>query len=461
MQNSIAVVILAAGQGKRMKSALPKVLHAIAGKPMLEHVVDTAQQLQPVATVVVFGHGGDVVRDALQNNAKYQGKLGWARQDPPQGTGHAVLQAIPHIKHTETTLVLYGDVPLISADTLRPLLEDAARGQLAWLTQTVENPTGLGRIVRDSDGKVQEIVEEKDANDATRTIREINTGFLACPTAWLEKWLPTLGNKNAQGEYYLTDILKLAVGEGRAVSTHQAKSEVEITGVNSRAQLAELERAYQRIEADKLMAAGVTLRDPARIDIRGTLNCKEDVTIDVNCVFEGNVTLAEGVVIGANCVLKDCEVGTGTEILPFSHIEGAHVGARARIGPYARLRPQTTLADEVHIGNFVEVKASEIGLGSKANHLSYIGDTTVGQQVNIGAGTITCNYDGANKHRTVIEDNVHIGSDVQLVAPVTVAAGATVGAGSTVWKDVAANTLVVNPKSQAARSDWIRPKKQK
>jgi bifunctional UDP-N-acetylglucosamine pyrophosphorylase / glucosamine-1-phosphate N-acetyltransferase len=452
---TLSVVILAAGQGKRMRSATPKVLHAVAGKPMLAHVIDTAATLSPSITTIVYGHGGDTVRAAFANNPN----LTWALQSPPKGTGHAVLLAIPHIAHTDITLILYGDVPLIARESLQALVDDAAKGTLAWLTMHVANPQGLGRIIRDANGSVCEIVEDKDANDAQREITEINTGFLACPTAWLARWLPTLSNNNAQGEYYLTDILKLAVTESLPVVTHSPSSEMEIAGVNSREQLAMLERQYQHNIALKLMAAGVTIRDPARIDVRGTLTCGEDVTIDVNSIFKGNVTIAKNVVIGANCILRDCTIAEGTEILPFTMIDSATIGANARIGPFARLRPGTTLANDVHIGNFVEVKASDIGRASKANHLSYIGDTTIGANVNVGAGTITCNYDGANKHRTVIEDNVHIGSDVQLVAPVTVRAGATIGAGTTVWKDVAAGSLTLNEKTQVSKTDWKRPQK--
>jgi bifunctional UDP-N-acetylglucosamine pyrophosphorylase / glucosamine-1-phosphate N-acetyltransferase len=325
----------------------------------------------------------------------------------------------------------------------------------------VANPFGLGRIVRDAKGHVAEIVEEKDASDVQRTITEINTGFVACPTAWLAKWLPTLGNRNAQGEYYLTDILKLAVSEGLTVETQSPQHEWEVAGVNNRSQLAELERTHQMTIAKQLMDGGVTLRDPSRVDVRGTLLCEADVTIDVNTIFEGGVTLKRNVIIGANCILRDCSIDEGTEILPFTHIEGATIGKSARIGPYARLRPGTTLADDVHIGNFVEVKASDIGVGSKANHLTYIGDASIGKSVNVGAGTITCNYDGANKHRTVIEDNVHIGSDVQLIAPVTVKANATIAAGTTVWKDAPASELTLNPKAQLSKKDWVRPVKKK
>ncbi len=439
-----------------MHSALPKVLHALAGQSMLAHVIACATKLSADIITVVYGHGGDNVRAAFAHNTR----LSWAEQSPQLGTGHAVLQALsPEVRATDITLILYGDVPLIKADTLKTLVDSAAKQQLAWLTMTVANPKGLGRIVRNAEGHVLEIIEEKDATETQRNITEINTGFLACPTAWLTRWLPTLNSKNAQGEYYLTDILKRAVDEDLPVVTHSCEHEWEVAGVNSRDQLAALERIYQMEIAKQLMQIGVTLRDPARLDVRGNLQCEPDVTIDVNCIFEGNVTLASGVIVGANCILRDCQIGAGTEILPFTMIDSATVGANTRIGPYARIRPGTILADDVHIGNFVEIKASDIGRGSKANHLSYIGDSTVGRSVNVGAGTITCNYDGANKHRTVIEDNVHIGSDVQLIAPVTVHAGATVGAGTTVWKDVPAGSLALNEKSQLAKTGWQRPQK--
>ncbi|MEP7154693.1 MAG: bifunctional UDP-N-acetylglucosamine diphosphorylase/glucosamine-1-phosphate N-acetyltransferase GlmU [Betaproteobacteria bacterium] len=453
---TLNVVILAAGQGKRMKSALPKVLHPIAGKSMLGHVISSATQLAPDNVCVVYGHGGDQVRAAFSGE-----NLLWAKQEPQLGTGHAVLQAIPHLSTNGVTLIVYGDVPLINASTLSRLVESARESKLAWLTEVVENPAGLGRIMRDAKGKVQGIVEDKDATAAQREIREINTGFLACPTALLAKWLPTLGNKNAQGEYYLTDILAIAVAEGIAVQTHHPAHSWEVVGVNSRDQLAQLERTYQRQIAQHLMEDGVSLADPMRIDVRGKLTCGADVAIDVNCIFEGNVHLATGVKVGANCILRSCTVGTNSEILPFSDIDSAVIGASARIGPFARIRPGTVLADEVHLGNFVEVKASEFGTGSKANHLTYIGDTTVGSKVNIGAGTIVCNYDGANKHRSVIEDGVHIGSDVQLVAPITIGTGADIAAGTTVWRDVPPGGLTFNGKTQLSKPEWKRPQKKK
>ena len=440
-----------------MQSALPKVLHALAGRPLLAHVIAAARGLLPRSITIVHGHGGEQVRAAFADDPD----LDWVRQASQLGTGHAVLQALAQIAASEVTLVLYGDVPLIESATLTKLVEAARRDALAWLTATVVQPAGLGRIVRDAAGQPLRIVEEKDATEAERRIAEINTGILACKSEWLVRWLPTLGNANAQGEYYLTDIFQCAVQEGIAVQTFSPRTEWEIAGVNSRDQLAQLERTVQMETAKRLMEEGVSLADPARIDVRGTLACGRDVRIDVNVVFEGSVMLADNVSIGAHCILRDCRVAEGTEILPFSFIDGATIGRRTRIGPYARIRPGTTLADEVHIGNFVEVKASEIGAGSKANHLAYVGDANVGRDVNIGAGTITCNYDGANKHRTVIEDNVHIGSDVQLVAPVTVKAGSTVAAGTTVWKDTVHGELTLNPKTQTIKPGWIRPTKKK
>ena len=448
------VVILAAGQGKRMRSALPKVLHPIAGKSMLAHVLSTTAELKPDRTCVVYGHLGDKVREAF-----HQMPLLWAKQDPQLGTGHAVMQALPQLSPDGITLIVYGDVPLITAKTLSALVDPAYQNQLAWLTEVVDEPAGLGRIVRDGRGNVSAIVEDKDATPEQRQIHEINTGFVACPTPLLARWLPALSNQNAQGEYYLTDILAMAVADNVTVQTSHPQYDWEVMGVNSRDQLAQLERTYQRQIAQRLMAEGVTLFDPARLDVRGELHCEADVSIDVNCIFEGKVHLAAGVRIGAHCILRHCEIGPNTEILPFTDIDGAVIGSSARIGPYARIRPGTTLADDVHLGNFVEVKASEFGHGSKANHLSYIGDTSVGSKVNIGAGTIVCNYDGANKHRSVIEDNVHIGSDVQLVAPVTIGKGADIAAGTTVWKDVLPGGLTLNAKTQITKPGWKRPVK--
>jgi bifunctional UDP-N-acetylglucosamine pyrophosphorylase/glucosamine-1-phosphate N-acetyltransferase len=369
------------------------------------------------------------------------------------------MQAIPKLEEKGVVLILYGDVPRIASGTMRSLFDAAAENQLALLTQEVDDPRGYGRIVRDPSGRVARIVEERDASEAERAIREINTGIVAVPYAKLKAWLAGLGNDNVQGEYYLTDIVAAAVAEGYPVAVRRPQSANECLGVNSKRELARVERLLQMDRAQALLDAGVTLADPARVDVRGELSCGHDVAIDVNCIFEGKVTLGDGVKIGAHCILRDVTVGAGTEIRPFSLLEEASVGENVRIGPYARIRPGTELADEVHIGNFCEVKASAIGRASKVNHLSYVGDSTVGRDVNVGAGTITCNYDGAHKHRTVIEDDVHIGSDVQLVAPVTVGKGATIGAGTTVFRDAPPGELTLNEKSQVTRPGWKRPTK--
>ena len=452
----LQVVILAAGQGKRMHSDLPKVLHPLGGRPLLAHVLEAARSLSPSRLCVVIGHGAERVRETLR-----QDDVAWAVQEQQLGTGHAVMQALPRLDADGTVLVLYGDVPLIAPETLRALVDAASGGALALLTQQLDNPRGYGRIVRDGSGRVARIVEEKDATHEERHIREVNTGILAVARSRLDQWLRQLRSDNAQGEYYLTDVVAAAVGEGVEIAVRQPAAAHECLGVNSKTELAFLERRFQQGQAEKLLAAGVTLADPARIDVRGTIKCGRDVFIDVGCVFEGHVEISHGAIIGPYCVLRDSEVGAGTEVKAFTHMEEARIGANARIGPYARIRPGTKLGDEVHIGNFVEVKASEFGRGSKANHLAYVGDSSVGSAVNIGAGTITCNYDGANKHRTVIEDDVHIGSDVQLVAPVTVGRGATIGAGTTVFKDVPPGGLTLNPKKQEARPDWKRPRKSK
>ncbi|TAM06576.1 MAG: UDP-N-acetylglucosamine diphosphorylase/glucosamine-1-phosphate N-acetyltransferase [Paraburkholderia sp.] len=454
------IVILAAGMGKRMHSALPKVLHPLAGRPLLSHVLDTARTLEPTRLVVVIGHGADAVRAAVAAP-----DVQFAVQHEQRGTGHALAQALPLLDTSVPTLVLYGDVPLTRASTLKRLA-DAARvaGEKAGygiLTVTLDDPAGYGRIVRDAAGKVVRIVEQKDASEAERRIAEINTGIIITPSAPLASWLAALKNDNAQGEFYLTDVVEHAIAAGHPVVTAQPDDEAETLGVNSKQQLAELERVYQRNVAESLLVAGVTLADPSRIDVRGTLACGRDVFIDVNCVFEGDVTLADNVTIGPNCVIRQAAIGAGTRIDAYTHIENARVGAQAVLGPYARLRPGTQLADEVHVGNFVEIKNANIGHGSKANHLSYVGDADVGAGVNIGAGTITCNYDGANKHRTVIGDNVFVGSDTQLVAPVRVGRGVTIAAGTTVWKDVADDMLVLNEKSQVSKSGYVRPVKKK
>jgi bifunctional UDP-N-acetylglucosamine pyrophosphorylase/glucosamine-1-phosphate N-acetyltransferase len=448
------VVILAAGQGTRMHSDLPKVLHPLAGRPLLAHVIATARSLKPGVICIVYGHGGERVRETIA-----QPDLVWARQEPQLGTGHALAQALPHLNPKTPTLVLYGDVPLIRAETLKTLAQAAGKG-VALLTVELDDAHGYGRIVR-SRGAVRRIVEEKDATTAERALREINTGIMVLPTARLKAWLAGLRNKNAQKEYYLTDVVAAAVADKVPVNAAAPAAIAETLGVNSKAQLAELERLFQRQTAAALMQHGATLADPARIDVRGSLVCGRDVAIDVNCVFEGEVALGEGVSVGGNCVLRNVKVAAGTRIEPFCHIDGADIGARCRIGPYARLRPGTALAEEVHIGNFVEVKASQIAARSKANHLAYVGDTTVGRDVNIGAGTITCNYDGANKHRTIIEDDVHIGSDTQLVAPVRVGKGATLGAGTTLTKDAPAGALTISRAKQITIPGWTRPVKKK
>ena len=449
----LQIAILAAGKGKRMHSALPKVLHTLAGKPLLAHVLATARAMSPRAICVVEGTG-DAVRRRFP-----EPDLLWARQDPPRGTGDALRCALSVLPPDGVTLVLFGADPLARAATLAEVVEHARRGALSLLTVDLDDPAGYGRIVRSADGTVAAIVEHNEATPEQQTIREVNTGVMAAPTAAFVRWLAAIRADNAVGEYFLTDVIALAVSDGVKVATTSAPDVTEGLGVNSRRDLAAIERRFQRLQAEALLDAGVTLADPARIDVRGTLACGRDVAIDPGCLFEGAVSLADDVVVGPNCVIRNAQIGPGTTIAAFSHIDDARIGARCRVGPYARIRPSSVLADDVHVGNFVEVKASSLGAGSKANHLAYVGDTTVGRDVNIGAGTITCNYDGANKHRTVIEDDVHIGSDTQLVAPVTVGRGATIGAGTTVWKDVPPGTLAVNEKTQVARSGWKRPKK--
>lgn len=456
MSPPLNVVILAAGKGTRMKSDLPKVLHPLAGKPLLSHVLQAADQLGPEKICVVYGHGGEVLPREMQRP-----DLAWARQDPQLGTGHAVQQALPHLDPEAQCLILYGDVPLTRPETLKEMTLIAREGAIALLTVRMANPAGYGRIVRNSGGKVERIVEHKDASPEELAIDEVNTGILCLPAGKLAGWLSCLTNRNAQGEYYLTDVISMAAAEGEQVVPCHPAAEWEVLGINSRQQLAELERTYQRNVAEALMVQGVTLIDPARIDVRGNLACGKDVLIDVNCVFEGRVVLGDGVRVGAHSVLKDVEVGAGTEIKPFCHMESARLGARSIIGPYARIRPGTELAEEVHVGNFVELKNAQVGFNSKINHLSYVGDATVGSKVNIGAGTITCNYDGANKHRTIIEDGAFIGSDTQLVAPVTVGAGATLGAGTTLTRDAPPNQLTLSRAKQQSLAGWKRPSKNK
>jgi len=465
------IVILAAGQGKRMKSALPKVLQTLAGKPLLQYVLSTALSLQnkqaKAGPIVVVGHGATDVKEFIATKSKEDptfSKVSTALQAEQKGTGHALMQALSKLDNQVPTLVLYGDVPLTSKKTLSKLvkLADGVRGEdsaLALLTQNLANPTGYGRIVRDTDGSVKEIVEEKDATPAQKSIHEINTGIMVLPTNSLKKWLKALRVSNAQGEYYLTDVIAMAVKDGVPIRTTQADEEFETIGVNSREQLAALERVHQLNIANLLMDAGVSLADPARIDVRGTLECGNDVFIDVGCIFEGCVTLASGTRIGPYCIIRNSVIGKAVAVHAYSHIDGAKVGNQCVVGPYARLRPGADLSNDVHIGNFVEVKNSKIAANSKANHLAYVGDSIVGSRVNIGAGTITCNYDGVNKHQTIIEDDVFIGSDTQLVAPVRVGRGATLGAGTTLTKDAPANQLTISRARQVSLQ-WKRPVKQ-
>ena len=436
-----------------MKSALPKVLHALAGTSLLGRVMAAAQSLAPLKTVVVYGHGGDAVPQAFAASG-----AGFVLQEPQLGTGDAVRQALPQLSPEGITLVVYGDVPLIAADTLRRVVDAASKG-VGLLTVTLDDPTGYGRIVRGADGSVLRIVEQKDADEPTRAIREINTGILAAPSGLLTGWLGRLTNANAQGEYYLTDIIGMAVDQGIPIVTCSPTQPWEVMGVNNREQLAALERIWQRENARCLMAAGVSLADPTRIDVRGELICATDVSIDVGCVFEGKVTIGTGVRIGPYCVIRDSVIAADTQVAAYSHFDNAVVGANGRIGPYARLRPGAKLGADVHVGNFVEIKASTLGDHSKANHLAYLGDCEIGERVNIGAGTITCNYDGANKHKTIIEDDAFIGSDSQLVAPVRVGKGATLGAGTTLSKDAPAGQLTVSRARQTTVPGWKRPVK--
>ncbi len=451
----LGVVILAAGQGTRMRSSLPKVLHRLANRPLLRHVVDTSNKLNPAQTIVVFGHGGEDVQQAFSSDSG----LLWVEQNQQLGTGHAVDQAIPALADVDRVLVLYGDVPLIQTETLSSLIQAAAQSDLALLTVDLEDPTGYGRIVRDERGSVQRIVEQKDATAAELAITEINTGFLVADKKRLTDWLSRIGNDNAQGEYYLTDIVELAVADGVDVKVAQPDEATEVMGVNDHAQLAQLERYYQHNQAKRLMQQGVALLDPSRFDLRGELTVGRDVQIDINVIIEGRVVLGDGVCIGANSVIRNSTVAGGVQILENCLIEDATIGAESVIGPFARIRPGTRLAGRNRVGNFVEIKKSEIDEGSKISHLSYIGDAVVGKGVNIGAGTITCNYDGANKFQTIIGDNAFIGSDSQLVAPVTVGAGATIGAGSTITSDAQPEMLTLSRSRQYSVKGWKRPVK--
>jgi len=450
---SLEVVILAAGQGSRMRSSLPKVLHQLAGKPLLQHVVDAARQLSPSSIHVVVGHGADQVRSLFPGQA-----LSWIEQPQQLGTGHAVLQALPGIGEDSTVLILYGDVPLVAPGVLQALVAAAAETP-ALLTADLADPSGYGRILRDADGAFVAVVEHKDANERQRTLGEVNTGILAAPARVLRQYLPRVGNSNQQQEYYLPDVLSLAVGDGIPVGTASAANPLEVMGVNDQQQLSRLERELQRQRAEALMQAGVRLADPARIDIRGTLQCGRDVFIDVNCVFVGEVVLAEGVSIGPNCVIQDSTVGPGSEICAMSHLQSAVVGSACTVGPYARLRPGTAMGDNARVGNFVETKKANIGAGSKVNHLSYVGDCEMGADVNIGAGTITCNYDGVNKHVTRIGDGAFVGSNSTLVAPLEIGADGFVAAGSTVTRPVASGDLAVGRGKQRNIQGWVRPGK--
>lgn len=451
-QSKLNIVILAAGKGTRMKSNLPKVLHKLAGKALLQHVVDSANLLNPRKIIAVYGYGGDAVPNAMKHE-----NVIWVEQKEQLGTGHAVMQVLPHLEKDAKTLILLGDVPLVNAETCKQLL--AETNALGLLTVKKDDPASYGRIVREN-GAVQAIVEFKDASETQRKINEVNTGIIAACNDKLTAWVQGLSNQNAQKEYYLTDIVAMAVRDGEQVAAIVATDEASVEGVNSKGDLAALERIYQLRAAQNLMESGVTLADPHRIDVRGTLQCGQDVSIDVGCVFEGEVTMGDNVQIGANCVIKNAHIASGTQIAPFTHIDDTRIGENNRIGPFARLRPGTVLQAEAHVGNFVELKNAQVDIGTKINHLSYVGDSEVGKNVNIGAGTITCNYDGANKFKTIIEDDVFVGSDTQLVAPVTIGRGATIGAGSTITKDAPADQLTIcRAKEQKSIAGWKRPQK--
>jgi bifunctional UDP-N-acetylglucosamine pyrophosphorylase/glucosamine-1-phosphate N-acetyltransferase len=454
MSQKLNIVILAAGKGTRMHSNKPKVLHEVAGKPILAHVITCAKALNPQKIIVVYGFGGEMVREAFAKD-----NITWVNQAEQHGTGHAVQQALPYLDAGSNTLILLGDVPLVSIEACQKLIEQA-NNKLAILSFNKPDPTGYGRIIRASQGNVVGIVEHKDATEVQQAVKEVNTGIMAMPNAHLTKWLAQLTNNNAQKEYYLTDIVEFAVNDKVEVVADVTADEWSVTGINSKLDLAQIERVHQNRIAIKLLQQGVTLRDPARLDIRGDLQCGRDVEIDVNCVFEGDVILGDGVNIAANCVIKNAVIAAGTQVLPFTHIDDAKVGENCRIGPYARLRPGTVLQNETHVGNFVELKNAQVDIGSKINHLSYVGDSIVGKNVNIGAGTITCNYDGANKFTTVIEDDVFVGSDTQLIAPVTLGKGATIAAGSTITKDAPADALTFcRAKDQKSIKGWKRPQK--
>lgn len=451
---SLSIIILAAGQGSRMYADKPKVLHQLAGKPLLEHVYHTAAMLEARNIHVIYGYGGDQLIEQLP-----QLNVDWVAQTEQLGTGHAVKQALPNIPDKDLVLVLYGDVPLITSETLIELVEAAEETRFSLLTSFVDDPRGYGRIVRNENEEVVRIIEEKDASNNEKEICEINTGILVANGKALKQWVEKLESNNAQSEFYLTDVIEKAVNDGVKINTVQPHSEVEIRGINDRAQLSEMERYYQLIQAHQLMRRGITIMDPSRFDLRGDLEIDSDCSIDINVILEGRLKIGTGVHIGANCIIKDTVIDDDVEILPNSVIENAVIGKSCRIGPFARIRPESVLNENVHVGNFVEIKKSIVGSGSKVNHLSYIGDSEIGTKTNIGAGVITCNYDGANKHKTIIGDNVFVGSDVQLVAPVSVSSGATIAAGTTITKDVAENELAMSRTPQKSLSDWKRPKK--
>lgn len=450
----LSIVILAAGQGTRMRSRKPKVLQTLAGKPLLAHVLDAVAELSTNSVYVVYGHGGEQVPEAFARR-----KVAWVRQESQLGTGHAVAQAIGRIPDEHLVLVLYGDVPLIQPQTLRQLVDHVDTADLVLLTTKLNDPSGYGRIIRNVHGAVERIAEHKDATDSERRINEVNTGLLAARASRMRKWLASLSNDNSQGEYYLTDTIAMAASEGLRVDGVVVDDMTEVHGINDRRQLADAERILRERNASRMLREGVTLADPTRVDVRGNLKCGQDVTIDVNVVFEGDVELGEDVYIGSGCVIRNSRIGDGTRIEALSHIESASVGKNCRIGPYARLRPDAHLSDDVHVGNFVEIKKSELGKGSKANHLAYIGDSAIGTKVNVGAGTITCNYDGVNKHRTIVEDGAFIGSNTSLVAPVRIGRNAVIGAGSTVSKDAPADALTVSRARQTTIENWQRPQK--
>lgn len=450
---SLSAVILAAGKGTRMRSSLPKVLHSVAQKPMVSHVIDAARVLNTENIYLVYGFGGSLLKERIQGD-----DLTYVEQAEQLGTGHAVDMASPHINDNEDVLVLYGDVPLTKASTLQRLIDAKTDGSMSLLTVHLSNPTGYGRIIRDN-GNVVGIVEQKDATAEQLTINECNTGMLLANGGDLKRWLSNLSNDNAQGEYYLTDIIAMAHNEGIAINTAHPDSEIEVEGANNRVQLSALERAYQARQAEELMIAGASLMDPTRIDIRGQLSVGQEVVIDVNCIFEGDVTLADGVQVGANCILKNCKVGNGVVIKPNTMIEDAVIGDACTLGPFARIRPGSVMENDSHVGNFVEMKKTTLGEGSKANHLTYLGDAKIGTKVNIGAGTITCNYDGVNKSKTIIGDNAFVGSNSSLVAPVEIGKGATVGAGSTISKAVDDDELAIARAKQRNMSGWQRPTK--